>query len=274
VAEGHMKDWERLFARALHVVDAAQRTGQRNIAWTLGGGSALMRRHRHRRSAGVDLFLRDARMLHCVSPRLNEAVGAFLVDYVEESTAVRIYYPEGEVAFIACGLLSSDPVRCESILGRPVFVETSTEILAKKLWHRAATFPARDLFDVAAVAAFEPTALRNLGGVLRTHRAVLLERLRENGEALREDFAALHAWEFDPGFEECVAALREALSRSWPPPVVEQERCPYEIAAMSAGEVKVLPSEAEQLFVNQGRFRPQSYLGSAIARSRQIFTAR
>lgn len=189
-----------------------------------------MRRHRHRRSTGVDLFVRDTRMLHLVSPRLNEAVGAFLVDYVEESTAVRVYFPEGEVAFVACGLLTSDPVRCEPILGRPVLVETSAEILAKKLWHRAAAFPARDLFDVAAVAAFEPSALRSLGGVLRANRAVLLDRLREHGEALREDFAALHAWEFNPDFEECVAALRTALSRSLPPPVLEQERCPYEIA--------------------------------------------
>src|SRR5438552_12039742 len=110
-----MKVWERLFARALHVVDAAQCTGQRGIAWSLGGGSALMRRHRHRRSAGVDLFLRDARMLHCLSPRLNEAVAALTVDYVEDSTAVRLYFPEGEVAFIACGLLTLDPLRRESI---------------------------------------------------------------------------------------------------------------------------------------------------------------
>lgn len=90
-------------------------------------------------------------------------------------------------------------------------------------------FPARDLFDVTAVAAFEPSALRSLGGALRANRAVLLERLRAHGEALREDFAALHAREFNPGFEECVAALRTALSRSLPPPVVEQGRCPYQI---------------------------------------------
>ena len=227
MAEGHMKDWERLFARALHLVDAAQSAGQSSIVWSLGGGSALMRRHRHRRSAGVDIFLRDERMLHRLSPRLNDAVGALSVDYVEESTAVRIYFPEGEVAFIAGGPLTSDPLRGEWILGRPVRVDTSAEILARKLWHRAASFPARDLFDFAAVAAFEPDAVRSIGGVLRARRAALLERLREHGGALREDFAALHAWEFRPSFEECVAALRTTLSRSSPPPILEQERCPY-----------------------------------------------
>ena len=61
------------------------------------------------------------------------------------------------------------------------------------------------------------------------HRIPEVERLRQHGETLREDFAALHAWEFHPGFDECVAALRTALSRSLPPPVLEQERCPYQI---------------------------------------------
>lgn len=230
--QGDMKDWERLFARALHVVDAAQRTAQRGIVWSLGGGSALMRRHRHRRSAGVDLFLRDERMLPCVSPRRNQALGDLGIDYVEESTAVRMYFPEGEVAFIASGFVTPDPVRRESILGRSVLVETSAEILARKVWHRAASFPARDLFDFAAVAAFEPGALRGVGGVLRARRAVLLEHLREHGGALREDFAALHAWEFHASFEQCVDALRTALAHRLPPPVVEQERGRYERAVI------------------------------------------
>jgi hypothetical protein len=230
-----MSDWERLFARALQVVDAVRHTGRSDIVWSLGGGSALMRRHRHRRSAGVDVFLRDQRMLHRLSPRLNDALGALSVDYVEDETTLRIYFPDGEVAFIACGLITPDPLRRESIAGRSVLVETSAEILAKKLWHRAASLPARDLFDLAAVAALEPSALRGVGGVLRAQRAALLERLHAHGDALREDFAALHAWEFNPGFEECVAALRAALARSSPPPVLEQERRRYEIEPVWGG---------------------------------------
>ena len=248
MAEREMTDWERLFARALQVVDAAQSTGRSGIVWSLGGGSTLMRRHRHRRSAGVDIFLRDERMLRCVSPRLNDAVGALSVDHVEESTALRIYFPDGEVAFIACGLVTSDSVRRESILGRPVLVETSAEILAKKVWHRAALFPARDLFDFAAVAAFEPDALRGIGGVLRVHRAHLLERLGEHGDALREDFAALHTWEFNPGYEECVASLRTTLFRRSPPPILEQGRCPYEIDVPLDGTDPVDQANEKRVF--------------------------
>ncbi len=236
MADGDIRDWERLFARALRVMDAAQSTARQALVWNLGGGSALMRRHRHRRSAGVDIFLRDERMLHRLSPPFNEAIGELSVDCVEESTALRIYFPEGEVAFIACGLLTSDPLRRESILGRSVLVETSAEILAKKLWHRAALLPARDLFDFAAVAALEPNVLHSVHGVLRARRAALLERLREHDKALREDFAALHTWEFHPTFDESVVTLRTAISRSSPPPVLEQERRPYIAHAPREGD--------------------------------------
>jgi hypothetical protein len=168
-------------------------------------------------------------MLGRLVPWSNKVVGALSVDRVEESTALRIYFPEGEVAFIASGPLTSDALRRESILGRSVLVDTTAEVLARKLWHRAATFPARDLFDFAAVAALEPQGLRGVAGALRVHRGALLQRLQDHGMALREDFAALDAWEFQPRFEECVAALRLALSRSSPPPVVEERPCPYEI---------------------------------------------
>jgi nucleotidyltransferase AbiEii toxin of type IV toxin-antitoxin system len=226
MAQEQMTDWERLFARALLILDAAQPPERRGVAWTLGGGSALMRRYRHRRSAGVDIFVRDVQVLHGLSPRRHEELGA--LDYVEEPNAVRIYFPGGEVAFIASRLHVSDPVRREWILGRPVLIETSAEILAKKLEHRAGSFTARDLFDFAAVAAFEPNAVRAIAGLLRARRAVLLGRLREDSDAIREDFAALDAWEFHPSFEECLAALRTALLCSATPPVAEEERALYE----------------------------------------------
>jgi hypothetical protein len=76
------------------------------------------------------------------------------------------------------------------IQGRRVLVETSAEILAKKLWYRAASFTARDLFDFAVVAGREPEALRAVSGLLQARRSELLARLREHDAALREDFAA------------------------------------------------------------------------------------
>lgn len=227
MARQDMKDWEDLFARALQVLDGAQRADGSGLVWSLGGGSALMRRHRHRRSAGVDIFLRDERMLHRISPLRMEAPGSVALDWVEESSALRLYFPEGEIAFIAGGLITSDPVRRESILGRSVLVQTSAEILARKVWNRAATLPARDLFDFAAVSALEPSALRDIGSILRARRMALLDRVREHAASLREDFAALEPWEFKAGFDECAAALRATLARSLPPPVLEEARGVY-----------------------------------------------
>jgi hypothetical protein len=234
-----LKDWERLFGRALGVLDAAQEAASHNIVWTLGGGSALMRRHRHRWSPGVDIFLRDERMLHCVSSIIEREPA---LDQVGEPAAFRIYLPEGHIAFIARAPVTWDPVRRERVLDRPILVETSAEILAKKLWYRAASLPARDLFDFAAVAALEPRALREIGGVLRVRRLALLDHLRSNHAGLREDFAALDAWQFNPRFEGSIAALRAALSPSALPPVLEQPRCPY-----------VLPSRGRQALVAAGR---------------------
>lgn len=235
MARQDMKDWEGLFARALQVVDAARCADGSGLVWSLGGGSALMRRHRHRRSAGVDIFLRDERMLHCISPRRTEALGSVALDWVEESNALRLYFPEGEIAFIAAGLVTSDPVRREAILGRSVLVQTSAEILAMKLWHRAATLPARDLFDFAAVSALEPATLRDIGGIVRARRTALLDRVREHAASLREDFAALEPWEFKAGFDECVTALRAALARTLPPPVLDQGRGVYDVQATAGG---------------------------------------
>lgn len=235
MAQEQLKNWERLFAQAMQVIDAAQRAERHSIVWTLGGGSALMRRHRHRRSAGVDLFVRDVRMLHGLPPRPIENNAGPALDYVQEPASVRIYFPDGEVAFIASGLHVSDPVRREWILGRPVLVETSPEILAKKLERGAASFSARDLFDFAVIAALEPNAIREVRGLLRSHRGGLLARLREHGPTLREDFAALDSWQLHPTFEECVAALRTALYQQMPPPVLEQERRPYLIMHRDSG---------------------------------------
>ena len=47
-----------------------------------------------------------------------------------------------------------------SLLGRDVRVETSAEIVAKKLWHRGDRATARDLFDLSLVIEREPDALR------------------------------------------------------------------------------------------------------------------
>jgi len=52
--------WESLFPRALMLIDDIRKYG--GIAdpfWTLGGGTVLMFRYRHRLSKDIDIFVPD-----------------------------------------------------------------------------------------------------------------------------------------------------------------------------------------------------------------------
>lgn len=56
--------WEKLFPRALALIDEISRYG--GIAdpfWTLGGGTVLMFRYRHRPSKDIDIFVSDPQYL-------------------------------------------------------------------------------------------------------------------------------------------------------------------------------------------------------------------
>ena len=53
--------WRTLFARAMQLIDELeQRTGHAPF-WTLGGGTVLMLRYRHRQSKDIDIFFPDPR---------------------------------------------------------------------------------------------------------------------------------------------------------------------------------------------------------------------
>jgi hypothetical protein len=166
-----------------------------------------MLRYRHRLSKGIDIFVPEPRVLDELAARLHDKT------YVAEARSLKLYLAEGEIDFVASRHITARAVRKESLLGRDLWVETSAEIVAKKLWYRAARFTARDLVDFAVVAKREPRALWRLKPLLAARRATLLERLATHEAALREDFAALDLLEFRASFEECLEIVREALGR-------------------------------------------------------------
>ena len=77
--------WETLLGHALDILDAAERSGQRLGEWSLGGGTALMRRYRHRISKDVDIFVPDPQWLGYLTPRLNAAAEKKTGEYVEQA---------------------------------------------------------------------------------------------------------------------------------------------------------------------------------------------
>jgi len=212
LAEDRVNAWEILFRRALEIVDSVAASGTRFDDWSFGGGTVLMRRYRHRVSKDVDFFVPDPQYLGYVSPRLNDTADALTSKYLETAISVKLFFPEGEIDFIASAPLTKEPTVNETVLGRRVRVETTTEIIAKKIWHRGREFTARDIFDLAMVAEREPEALWQIQPILHDRRDIILAKIASQEAALRETFAALEVLDYRRSFDECVELTRTALA--------------------------------------------------------------
>jgi len=205
------KIWETLFQRALTLIDSAKERGGTLDRWSFGGGTVLMRRHQHRFSKDIDIFVPDPQIFPYLSPRLNDTAEALTSDYVEQAEFLKLRFEEGEIDFVASEPLTADPYVEETLFNRRVLLETSSEIVAKKVWHRGAQFTARDIFDLAMVLEKEPEALNAIAPVLRDRREVILQRIESGDAALREAFEALETLEYRRSFDECVALAKRAL---------------------------------------------------------------
>jgi predicted nucleotidyltransferase component of viral defense system len=211
LAEDRLKLWGALFQRALLLIDSARDSGATLDNWSFGGGTVLMRRHHHRFSKDIDIFVLDPQCLPYLSPRLNDKAESLTSDYVEQAEFLKLRFPEGEIDFVASAPLTENATIIETLFGRKVQVETSSEIIAKKVWHRGNQFTARDIFDLAMVAEKEPEALWKILPILRGRRDVILERIASQEAALIETFAALEVLDYRRSFDECVELTKKAL---------------------------------------------------------------
>ena len=212
VEDERLRIWEILFQRALLLMDDARAQGLPVDTWTFGGGTVLMRSHRHRLSKDVDIFINDPQFIGYLTPRLNQVAESLTTNYVEDSRFVKLSFPEGEIDFVASAPLTARPAELETLFGRPFLVETSTEIVAKKIWHRGDEFTARDIFDFAMVAEREPQALHEIAPILRDRRKAVLSRIQRDEPHLRESFASLIALDYRRAFDECLEIVRDALA--------------------------------------------------------------
>ena len=214
MTEDRLIAWEILFRRALEIVDSVAASGTRFDDWSFGGGTVLMRRYRHRISKDVDIFVPDPQYLGYVSPRLNDRAESLTSKYLETAISVKLFFPEGEIDFIASAPLTKDPTVDETIFGRRVRVETTAEIIAKKVWHRGREFTARDIFDLAIVATTQPGAIDSIRPILRERREMIRARMAAGAKALRTAFSGLDTLDFRPDFDECVRIVEDVLDKS------------------------------------------------------------
>ena len=207
-----LKIWEILFQRALVLIDSAQDLGPALTTWSFGGGTVLMRRHGHRFSKDIDIFVPDPQWLGYLNPRLNETAEKLTTDYSEAAGSLKLRFAEGEIDFVASQPLTKNATVAEILFGRNVQVETSAEIIAKKIWHRGSRFTARDIFDLATVAEKEPVSILEIKPILQGRRDDVLSRIAAQDAALRETFDALQVLNYRRSFDECVAIVKEVLA--------------------------------------------------------------
>jgi predicted nucleotidyltransferase component of viral defense system len=209
--EERLKIWETLFQRALTIIESVARSGHALEDWSFGGGTVLMRRHHHRFSKDIDIFIPDPQYLNHLTPRLNNEVEILTTHYIEHQGALKLTFPEGEIDFVVSGPLTPKPTSVEILFNREINVETSTEIIAKKVWHRGADFAARDIFDLAMVVEKETDALASIKPILQDRREAIMTRIGKYGADLRETFAALETIDYRRSFDECVDLVTKAL---------------------------------------------------------------
>lgn len=204
--------WQDLLRHAYTLIDEIAKHGIRHPVWTFGGGTVLMLRHGHRMSKDIDIFVPDPQYLGFVSPRLSDVAESVTHDYVEGPGYIKLLRPEGEIDFVASPNLTPEPFEEWELLGRVLRVETSAEIVAKKLWHRGDRATARDLFDLALVIEREPQSLASAGQYLVRHREAFLKQIEQREAVLKLQFEAIDRLSYQISYEQARQLASEFLN--------------------------------------------------------------
>lgn len=147
--------WPDLLELALSAIDSLGK-----CEWTWGGGTALAIHLGHRVSFDIDIFLTDSNSLRDLSPQRNAVVRHLSDNWQEPGHYIKIERPEGEIVFIVSRIFTEPGFRPWAHDGRDLPLETTAEILAKKLHWRGSNALARDVFDLAAARMFDPGGFR------------------------------------------------------------------------------------------------------------------
>ncbi len=109
----------------------------------------------HRESHDVDIFLQDPQFLPFLDPRTKDFKFEIVPsDYNGDGARfLKLAFEDvGEIDFIASPFLTDAPTLQQKIEGIETKLETVCEIIAKKVYYRAASLKPRDIFDIAAAA--------------------------------------------------------------------------------------------------------------------------
>jgi hypothetical protein len=111
----------------------ASETAVQDARWTFGGGTVLMLRIAHRHSKDIDLFVPDPQYLGFVNPRLSDAAESISADYEEAAEYIKLFLARGDRRG-GWNVADRNSIRNDRLSRRMIRVETSAEIIAKKMW--------------------------------------------------------------------------------------------------------------------------------------------
>lgn len=170
--------WKQILASAVMIFADLEQRGFGRPDVVMGGGTVLMFRFEHRLSKDIDFFMHDVQWLSLLTPRLNDATAAMTTNYLEQGSGLKLVLPYGDIDFVVCGQVT-DAKAIDSLefMGQTFLLEATEEILAKRLFYRAARFQPRDVFDfVVAMESDRESATRALAAAAPNHD-LLMRRL-------------------------------------------------------------------------------------------------
>jgi predicted nucleotidyltransferase component of viral defense system len=188
--------WKPLLSAALGILDDLRARGFGAPDLVLGGGTVLMMRLHHRLSKDIDLFLHDAQWLGLLTPRLNDQVASLTANYAEQANSVKLELPNGDIDFVVAGDVTGvRPSETLDFAGWSLPLESTEEILAKKLFFRAGLLKPRDVFDLVAAHRATPEPALRAVAASAPRRDTQLRRLKTlaglSGEAAFGDVSAV-----------------------------------------------------------------------------------
>lgn len=204
--------WRNLFESAMTLLDEVAAKGTCIPQWSLGGGTVLMFHYQHRISKDIDIFITAPQFLGYINPRLGGPAESLTTEYKEAANFMKLYMEEGEIDFVVTTPLTDDPYTRNEVLGRSILLETPTEIVAKKMWHRGDTVTARDLFDLALVVEHEADNLHRYPEIFNKNAAVFIEQCKNRRGVLELQFNQIEKIGFQKSYAECLAIAESFLS--------------------------------------------------------------
>lgn len=212
--------WKQILRSAVAIFDDLEKKGLGSPDVVIGGGTVLMFRFEHRLSKDIDFFIHDVQWLSLLTPRLNETTAAMVTDYVEQANGIKLVLPHGDVDFVVAGAVTdAEAVEKLEFMGRPFLLDPTEEILAKKLFYRAARFQARDVFDFVVAIECDREAANHALAAAASQHDILIRRLGQLSQLPLDKLAEgiLPMGDFSrivPGMVEAARRfIRDAASR-------------------------------------------------------------